>query len=730
MTTRLEITHGLVAERERLATSADSLSVTWPTTGSKTRSKGVLFVLATSTLPGPRAREATMLVADTIRREYYYDESAGVPVCLEKAVKSADRRLRNSRERTGTLPGSIGVAVAVVRNNELYLATIGTVEAYLVRSARLLMPDRTVSPGLPADDSATLDVWRGELSLGDALLLVSRNMTETVGTEELKSAMLTLHPQAAVEHLHHLFVAAGGEGSDGLIAVEATEQSSRPAGRIVPAAAGEVYGDIPGMLPEPVAGAMGASLFRARIAVEASVSSLVDRAWDAMPKRDTAASRISSKMSRAETQRRVAIGAMALIGVVFLLGALVIVLPREGDASVVETIAGGDSALSEGRELTLRAENLLSTDPARALGFYRKAWSEIVSARAIGLEAPALDALEERVRTGLDQIYLARRPQTRTVVTFRDDEDPIALARGPSGAAYYLDAGSSSITRVGINNGSTVEVAVKGDGPAGGGKARLRTPTQIESSPTEVVIVDDDRQVWRWRPSDTNGNGTLARLIFQGGSQWGEDHGDMATFESELGFGYRLYVVEPSQSQILRYRPTFDRSSFQLPEGYLVTGRDVTRFRQLHIDSDIFVLAEDDSVLRFEIGRYPGQFAIHEPPDAGDLRPGHDYRLVTGTGTAGSGGTLYLYDALWGRIIAFSKVDGSYQGQWVPGTGDRSMEDIRGMYVVAGKKKDPDRLLWTTPEGVFESALVTARPGTEASPEPASGGKKKKKKGN
>ena len=137
-----------------------------------------------------------------------------MPVCLEKAIKSADRQLRASREGAGIAPAMLGVGVAVVRNNELYLATIGGVEAYLVRNARLLMPDRRSVPGLPggSDDAAGVDVWRGELSVGDALLVVARNMTETVGTEELKSAMLTLHPQAAVEHLHHLFVAAGGQG--------------------------------------------------------------------------------------------------------------------------------------------------------------------------------------------------------------------------------------------------------------------------------------------------------------------------------------------------------------------------------------------------------------------------------------------------------------------------------------------------------------------------------------
>ena len=120
-----------------------------PSTGSKTRSKGVLSVIVSSTLPGVTSRAATRLVADTIRHEYYYDESAGVPVCLEKAIRSADRKLRGSREGAGLAPGSLGVGVAVVRNNELYLATIGPVEAYLVRDARLLMPDRRAATRAP-----------------------------------------------------------------------------------------------------------------------------------------------------------------------------------------------------------------------------------------------------------------------------------------------------------------------------------------------------------------------------------------------------------------------------------------------------------------------------------------------------------------------------------------------------------------------------------------------------
>ena len=227
---RLELKHGLVPDADRLSDSADATLVTEPATGSKVRSKGNLYLVVSSSRIGGRAREATQLVAETIRREYYYDESAGVPICLEKAVRSANRKLRGSREGSGLPPGGIGIAMAVIRTNELYVATIGGAEAYLVRAARLLVPDHTQQPGLPADDALRVEVWRGEIAVGDSLLLVSRNLTEVVGTEELKNAVVTLHPQSAVEHLHHLFVAAGGDGPDAVLARRGHRARADPRG--------------------------------------------------------------------------------------------------------------------------------------------------------------------------------------------------------------------------------------------------------------------------------------------------------------------------------------------------------------------------------------------------------------------------------------------------------------------------------------------------------------------
>ena len=184
--------------------------------------------------PSQRAQEATQLVAETIRSEYYYDESAGIRVCIQKAITSANKRLGHQRDRLGLHGdgenGPIGIGVAVVRGNELYVGTIGPAEAYLIRQARLsTLPDPHRERGLPTSDLEP-DVWRGEISVGDSLVLVSPNVMARLGPDELKDAMVTLHPQPAMEHLHHRFVAADGAGSDAMIAIEATEVAVDPEG--------------------------------------------------------------------------------------------------------------------------------------------------------------------------------------------------------------------------------------------------------------------------------------------------------------------------------------------------------------------------------------------------------------------------------------------------------------------------------------------------------------------
>src|SRR5687767_925614 len=173
MAARLQMKLGVVAEQDRLPDSPDTVIVVEPSNGSVARSKGLLYLLVSSRLGGARAAEATRLAAETIRNEYYYDES-GIRSSLIKAIGLANKRLAHGRDRLdlgGGEFGPIGVAAAVVRGSELYVTTVGPADAYLTRQARLsTLPDAQRDHGLPTA-SIRPSVWRGEIQVGDELVL-------------------------------------------------------------------------------------------------------------------------------------------------------------------------------------------------------------------------------------------------------------------------------------------------------------------------------------------------------------------------------------------------------------------------------------------------------------------------------------------------------------------------------------------------------------------------------
>ncbi len=730
---RLELKYGLVAEADRLSTSADAMLVTEPATGSKVRSKGNLYLVVSSARIGGRARDAAAMVADTVRREYYYDESAGVPICLEKAVRSANRKLRGSREGGGLPPGSLGIAIAVIRNNELYVATIGSAEAYLVRAARLLVPDHTQQPGLPADDALRVEVWRGEIAVGDSLLLVSRNLTEVVGTEELKNAVVTLHPQSAVEHLHHLFVAAGGDGPDAVLAVEATELvSARGDRRLAPAvSSADAYGEMPGgPIPggDQVAGAAAAvtgAFSGAADSVTGAFGHAVDRVLDLMPRRNRSARGVASQVSRRESQRRAAFALLGLLGVVLVLGLAIWLLPR-GREVAVQNVSSGEQSYLAAQQASDQGNRLLAgrSDPGHSL--LHQAWTDLQHATTSGIPHSRTAALESTIRTGLDSLYLNAAPKTATLHAFDDPQDIKAMTVGPRDDVYYIgpasDGSGSSVWRLNDKNTRAYEIIKTGDGRNGG----IATPRLLTAQADDLLIVDSRGDLWRWRQYDDKGTGQLSQKRIPGAQVWGGDVLDVGTLMVSVSRGtYNLYVLDPSLNQILKYAPTQDGNQFQAPENYLTTAdEDVSGFQRLYIDSNLYALTDSNAV-KHNSGR-PQSFNLATPPDDGDLRPGHQYQLIDGTGLPLSG-RLYVYDAKWDRILVFLKADGSYVEQWsTKGAGLPSMADMRGMYVTqaatprGAAQAPPARVTWATPNGIFRSQLSAVTVDAPAgSPAPA-----------
>jgi hypothetical protein len=736
MAVRLQLKLGIVAEHDRLDDSPDTLIVVEPSVGSVARSKGHLYLLVTSRLVTRHALEATRLAAETIRNEYYYDESAGIRVCLQKAISTANKRLAHQADRLGLKSadgnGPIGVGVAVVRGNEMYVATVGPAEAYLIRQARLsTLPDPHRERGLPSTDLEP-DVWRGEVSVGDSLVLVSPNIIARLGADELKDAMLTLHPQSAMEHLHHRFVAADGSGSDGAIAFEATEVSSTARGRtLVPVRPSAPLAGAPDRSPIPLADnvqaagvAVSAAAGNARIAAGGALERVVAWAQGLMPQRKPAYRRVTPLASRRETQRRAALAVLALVVVVGGLGIGVYAFGGTGGSpeEAISSVNAGQQAIEAARDDLAQVSgpgiDLIADDPGQALELLTDAYRQVQLAEAANVAASVVGPLRQRTIAGLDRLYGVVPVRKETVFTFVPAEggDPVelrAMTRGPDGAPYVIDRTTRSVYRVDLSARKATLVARVGMKQGG---ATFSNGRYLGVGGPDLLILDAKNVLWRWRPADAEGNGTLTRVRVQGATSWGSDVKGFNTFLRDASRGlYNLYIIDPSEQQIRAYSPAADGSGFPAaPTAWLATARDVTGMSSTYVDGDFFAV-DGGAIRRFVSGKDDGWDA-EAPPDT-LLRPAPTYVLVAGAGDRRVG-NIYVFDRPNARIVALDKTDGSYVAQYRLAGGAEDWSDFRAMYIVPGIEEAPPTVVWLSLNAVHQ-AVLEAVPDVAPTPSPS-----------
>jgi hypothetical protein len=738
MAVRLHMKLGVVAEHDRLPDSPDTVVVVEPSVGSVARSKGHLYLLVTAQVSTRHALEATRLTAETIRNEYYYDESAGIRVCLQKAIATANKRLVHQADRLGLKSnggnGPIGVAVAVVRGNEMYVATVGPAEAYLIRQARLsTLPDPHRERGLPSGELEP-DVWRGEISVGDSLVLVSPNVVAKLGPEELKDAMLTLHPQSAMEHLHHRFVAADGTGSDGAIAFEATEVSATARQRtLVPVRPAEPLAGAPDRSPIPLADnvqaagtAMRAASSNAKTAAGGALERVVVRAQDLLPRRRPAYRRVTPLASRRETQRRAAVALLAFLVVFGGLGLGVWAFAPGGTGTqAISSIDAGQHALELIRTNLEQVEapgiDLIESEPAQAEELLTQAYDQLSVASRNGIRAATLEPLREQTIAGLDRLYGVIPVASQTLYTFsqKEDKGPTdlkAVVRGPDGATFVLDDATKTVWRVDLKN-KKASTALRAGQKARGGT--IATPRLIAVGLRDLLVLDTKNQLWRWRAANKAGKGTVSKIRVQGASSWGDDILAMGTFERIASEGlYNLYIVDPSEQQILAYSPARDGSGFPAkPTNWLSTTRATNTMSAVHIDGDLFTI-EDGAITRFVSGKNDG-WEGSEPNDT-LLRSAPSYSLLAGGGERRNG-VVYGYDRRNERIVAVDKADGHYLAQYRLAAGADGWEDMRGFYVVPPGEdaEGPPEIVWISRNSVNQAKLEAVSDDPTASPGPS-----------
>jgi hypothetical protein len=730
---------GVIAEPDRANDSPDTVVVVEPSIGSVARSKGHLYLIVTSTMATARAQEATQLAAETIRGEYYYDESAGIRVCIEKAIGAANKRLTHQRERLGLHGpddnGPIGIGIAVVRANELYVATIGPAEAYLIRQARLsTLPDPHRERGLPTTGLEP-DVWRGEVTVGDSLVLVSPNVMSRLGPDELKDAMVTLHPQPAMEHLHHRFIAAGGTGSDAMIAFEATEVASTHKARsLVPVRPAEPLAGAPDRSPIPLAdnvsdgvAAVQASAVRARTAAGSVFANLVLRLQDLLPRRRTAYRRVTPAAAKRETQRRAAVAVLSFVAVMVTLGTVVWVYGGQGRGEALSSINAGTAALQTAQanlgQVFAPGVDLIEGDPPKALQLLTGAIEALDTADRAGVPASTLDPLRKQAVAGLDRYYDVVPVNSALILSFAGSKTPFdigAMVVGPDNVPYVLDRATKAVYRIDPRTKKAVAIFREGSKAAGAteaapklivaGGARENLPAR------DLVIIDAKNVFWRWNSSDKKGGGTTTRPQIQSSAQWGDDITAIGTFAKTSTGLYNLYIVDPSEKNIRSYAPRADGTGYTAVSPWLSVERDVTAMGAIYLDGDLYA-ADGGALVRFNSGKTDGWTAA----DPGDtlLRPAPKYSLIA----ASSGqreGLVYAYDKANARIIAIDKAKGTFVEQYRLAGGVTGWEDLRAFYVVPGPTPDaPTTMIWATKDAVMSTTLEAVPDVPPPSPSPS-----------
>ncbi len=740
MAVRLQLKLGAVTEQDRLPDSPDTILVVEPSVGSIGRTKGHLYLLVTSRLAGSRTREATRVVADTIRNEYYYDESAGIRQCLAKALVVANKRLAHQRDRYGVAhqadgTGPIGVAVAVVRGRELYVATVGPAEAYLIRQARLsTLPDPHRDRGLPEADLEP-EIWRGELSVGDSLCLVSANLIARVGTDALKDALVTLHPQSAVEHLHARFVAADGKGSDGAVAFEATEVGATYKSRtLVPVRPAEPLAGAPDRSPIPLAdsvsagaAALGAGASRARNAAGGDLRRIVWGIQDLLPRRGPGVRRVTAATSRLETQRRAAVALLAFVAIATVLGVGVYAMggqkqPGEAVKSLTTAQRAFDAAQAALAQVTGPGVDLVADDPTRAEDLLTTAYNELDKAENAGFPIAQVDPLRARTVAGLDRLYGVVAVRSSTLFEFPTDKVPAALSaivRGPDGAPYVLDTASRTVWRIDLAKKAAGAIAKSGQNVKG---TKVADPKFLAIGGPDILVLDAKNQLWRWRPTNTSGKGSLARIRVTGAASWGSDIRAIATFVANFDAAlYKLYLVDPSAQNIMVQEPASDGGGYPLAaRPRLPANRAVDGITDLLIDGDIYA-ADGGQVVRL----IPATGWQPKPLADTVLRPKANYVSLSSPdrpdgSSSKRSGPIYAFDSINHRVVAFSKADGSYIAQYRPAGTEAAWTDLRGMVVLPGADDTaPPTLWWISSTGVHSATLAPAPADGSASPSPS-----------
>ena len=293
--------------------------------------------------------------------------------------------------------------------------------------------------------------------------------------------------------------------------------------------------------------------------------------WDLqealLPRRQPAKRKVTAATSRMEMQRRAATALLALIAVG---GALVVGVYAVGGRQDTrrDRVAVGRRARVPGREggarlgLGARASTSSPTTPAARSSCSTPRTPSSTRRRRARTRAARSPRCARRRIEGLDRLYGVVPVASSSLFTFPAEKPPKleALVRGSDGAPYVLDTANKTVWRIDLKTQKAKAILKNGTKASG---AKASAPKLLTTGGPDILILDDKNTLFRWRPSNSTGKGTLVRVKVKDSASWGDDVKDISTFVANFDAAfYKLYVVDPSEQNIMVLSPANDGSGY------------------------------------------------------------------------------------------------------------------------------------------------------------------------
>ena len=431
-----------------------------------------------------------------------------------------------------------------------------------------------------------------------------------------------------------------------------------------------------------------------------------------------------SAEERATQSRRLAASALLATVLIAALGGGAAIYLNQANPDL-DDAASARIAMSDARRAVEEAldptTNLLVNDPERARTLLVSATESLNIAETGGAPADEIAALREQMSPALNKIFFLTEATVMEVFDFSSASVPIsitAITQGPDGYSYIIDDYSGAVYRVdpaAQPNPRATVVFQPGYDLFGSRTGRAQA---IMSAGPDLVIFDASSNLWRWRPADRSGKGTLVKLRVRDGELWGSDVKIISGFAADEGTGlYRLYAVVPSARQILRYAPAPDGTGYPAPPtGYLINPTSLASVEALAIDGDLY-LSQNGTIRRY-VGGAVDEWTPADPGD-GVLRSAPQISLIFSVGSSRTG-VIYGWDGTSQRMLTYSKgSSGSVLAQYRLLAGDATNLNIVGGYISLAVDGGAPTLVWAEGSRIRSAVLGTGiTPGGDPSAAP------------